>query len=86
MLHHRAQVAKPGAQTPEDMGPGVSEPDDCGICVDGHSGQALGALEESLQPLHTLPSPDRQQGRSQGGEGAVLELGRPRAGRGWGYS
>ena len=62
-------MAKPGAQTPEYLGPGVSEPDDCGICVAGHSGQALGALEESPQPLHTLPSPDGQQGRSQGGEG-----------------
>ena len=40
-----------------------------GMCVAGHSGQVLGALEESPQPLHTLPSPDGQQGRSQGGEG-----------------
>ena len=79
-------MAKPGAQTPEYLGPGVSEADDCGVCVAGHSGQAFGALEESPQPLHTLPSPDGQQGRSQRVEGGSPQLGRPRAGRDWGYS
>ena len=62
-------MAKPGAQTPEYLGPGISEADDCGVCVAGHSGQSLGALEESPQPLHTLPFPDGQQGRSRHGEG-----------------